>query len=249
MSSIDKLALTCRLLYDQRVLEQRKEIEKLEVKLLLKNFTRGQLKKVMADLNSQNIRCKCLGCQSAGRFYNPDRLDMTESVCTFGPWFDNFLQECGFGVHCYEKGQKTFEMIPFTDDDCHMVDGTRGCILTSHLVRWDNIRIGKRLWNAESINDQCIKQFVRVFGVPGTPLSSPPMPPLPPKMAPPPPPPLPITTTINQGLELQALKEQLATKDLELLALKAQLATQAAEMQTLQLDYVRDDTDNKRKRP
>jgi hypothetical protein len=50
-------------------------------------------------------------------------------------------------------------------------------------------------------------------------------------------------------LELQALKEQLATKDLELLALKAQLAAHAAETQTLQLDCVRDDTEKKRKRP
>jgi hypothetical protein len=36
MSSIDKLALTCRLLYDERVLEQRKEIERLKVKLFFR---------------------------------------------------------------------------------------------------------------------------------------------------------------------------------------------------------------------
>jgi hypothetical protein len=172
-----------------------------------------------------------------------------QTVCTFGPWFDNFLHECEFVVHCHWNCKEIFQMIPFTDDDCHLVETLYCRLQKRKYMPWRNISIGKRLWNAESINDQCIKQFVRVFGVPGTPLSSPPMPPLPPKMAPPPPPPLPITTTINQGLELQALKEQLATKDLELLALKAQLATQAAEMQTLQLDYVRDDTDNKRKRP
>ena len=100
------------------------------------------------------------------------------------------------------------------------------------------------------MNNHQIKKFKSVFDISsyGV-LSQPPMPPLPPKMAPLPRPPLPITNIINQGLELQALKEQLATKDLELLALKAQLATHAAETQTLQLDCVHDDTDNKRKRP
>jgi hypothetical protein len=105
------------------------------------------------------------------------------------------------------------------------------------------IYIGKRLWNVESIhNNQWIKQFERVFGECKKPLSSPPTPPGSPKMAPQPPPPLPITTTINQGLELQELKKQLATQALELHTLKQQLATHAA-----QLEHEGDD--KKRKRP
>ena len=50
-------------------------------------------------------------------------------------------------------------------------------------------------------------------------------------MAPQPPPPLPITTTINQGLELQELKKQLATQALELQELKQQLATQETQLE------------------
>ena len=259
MSSIDKLALTCRLLYDQRVLEQRKEIEKLEVKLFFKDYTEGNLKIIINNLN-WNMKCKCMVCSIVGRICDDDAKDLN-AVCTFVPWLDNVLHERGFVVlrqtcvydRCdgpYEECFYKFDKVPFIDADCHLVEHVLDVPVTGNVIRWRYISIGKRLWNAESINDQQIKQFKRVFNISSYGyLSSPPRPPLSPKMAPHPPPPLPITTTINQGLELQALKEQLATKDLELLALKAQLATQAAETQTLQLDYVRDDTDNKRKRP
>jgi hypothetical protein len=66
-------------------------------------------------------------------------------------------------------------------------------------------------------------------------------------MAPQPRPPLPITSTINQGLELQELKKQLATQAAEIQTLKGQLATLTAEKLTEQLEHDRNDT--KRKRP
>jgi DNA repair exonuclease SbcCD ATPase subunit len=104
--------------------------------------------------------------------------------------------------------------------------------------RWGTVYIGKRLWNVESINNnQWIKQFERVFGNPLEPLSSPPTPPPSPKMAPQPRPPLLITTVINQGLELQELKEQLATQAAELRELKKQLATEYQICATQTHDY------------
>ena len=119
--------------------------------------------------------------------------------------------------------------------------------------RWMNTCIGKRLWTVESINNPLMQKFDRVFGLVchlgPEPLSSPPTPPSSPKMAPrlPPPQPLPITTTINQGLELQALKKQLATQGLDMQTLREQLATQAAEMHELkeQLERIHHDADYK----
>jgi hypothetical protein len=198
MSSIDKLALTCRLLYDQRVLEQRKEIEMLEVKLFFKDYI--DLDKSLKELNFQNIRCKCKGCKSAGRISFFDKVDI-EAACTFGPWFDNVLHERGFVVlreddwmdeWCegpYDNVNENFETAPFTDDDCHLVERF-SCMSESHHrgERWGCICIGKRLWAVESINNQWIKQFERVFGKYNLRLSSPPTPPPSPKMMPQPPP-------------------------------------------------------------
>ncbi len=95
MSSIDKLALTCRLLYDERVLEQRKEIEKLQVQLFFKDFTGQYFHAVLRRMN-WHTRCKCKHCERAGR--NIDTVD-EEAACTFAPWLDNILHERGLVVY------------------------------------------------------------------------------------------------------------------------------------------------------
>jgi hypothetical protein len=241
MASIDKLALTCRLLYDQRVLEQRKEVEMLKMKLFFRDFTQKDLKNRMERLNFKNVCCKCSGCNQAGRFLFGNAGK--EAVCTFIPWFDNVLHERGLvvlrtdsevqrynaGPYADELGEKLDYFIDefnFSDDDCHLIE-----IFDPEDpdVRTGAVCIGKRVWNSESINDQGIKQFERVFSPFRNPkLSSPPTPPTSPRVAP-----QPTTIAINQGLELQALKVQLATQAAETQSLKEQLATQAAEMQVL----------------
>jgi hypothetical protein len=250
MSSIDMLALTCRVLYDQRVLEQRKEMEKLEVKYFFKGCTPDFMKRRMALLNYENIGCKCRGCFQKGRFFG-DVLG-EEAACTFGPWFDNVLRERGFVVprrkdvkfnYCagpYDDFEEGFDLpffVTFDDDiDCHLCENIteRMTVNGNTLVRWGDVCFGKKLWSAESINNQWIKKFERIFLKINTPLSSPPTPPASPKMAPQPPPPRPITTTINQGLELQELKKQLAMKDAEIQTLKEKL-------EEMQLELYRDD--------
>ncbi len=197
MSSIDKLALTSRLLYDQRVLEQRKEIEMLKVKLFFRDYTLDIMLEAIQRLNKENIRCKCSGCRRAGRISIFDTEDK-EAVCTFGPWFDNVLHERGLivlrkdeweeedcdGLYADEYNKISDEFtgaFPFSDNDCHLVekpnlfvhgDPDVGCD-----VRWGDICIGERLWNVESINNPWIRQFERVFGAPRKRLSSPPTPP------------------------------------------------------------------------
>ena len=219
----------------------------LEVKYFFRGYTYDVLEEAMQELNRQNIRCKCRGCKAEGRIHYLDTVD-EEAACTFGPWFDNVLHERGLVVlrkddwneissnGPFDNLGDKFRIPHFSDDDCHLVESPSGDFGKGGLARWELIYIGKRLWKVESINNQWIKQFERVFGEHHYEhLSSPPTPPPSPKMAslPSPPQPLPITTTINQGLELQELKKQLATQGLELQALKKQLATQAAETQTL----------------
>jgi hypothetical protein len=242
---MDKLALTCRVLYDQRVLDQRKEIEMLKMKLFFRDYSVENLKYAMYMLNCQNTFCKCSGCTRAGRMHYS--FEDEEATCTFCPWFDNVLHERGFIVlrtderdeqltfgPYDEKRDKTHfdfnKVFSFSDKDCHLLENYDHEDLDK---RWERIRIGKRLWNAESINDHWIKQFRRLFGPPkeGR-ISSPPTPPLSPRVVPTPSP-RPVTIAINQGLELQALRDQLATQAAETQALKDQLAIQAAEIKEL----------------
>jgi len=243
MSSIDKLALTCRVLYDQRVLELRKEIETLKVKYFFRVYTSNFLKDAMFELNIYNIDCSCRGCKTAGRMYDCYGAD-EEAACTFGPWFDNVLHERGFVVlrHKdlkYDFCDGPFDMnelfelpsfVTFDDDiDCHLFEGPMANKGTTD-VRWGEVGIGEGLWSVESINNEWIKKFERIFCESESPLSSPPTPPTSPKMAPQPPPPLRITTTIDQGLKLQELT---IDQGLKLQELEKQVATQAAEIQTL----------------
>ena len=257
MSSIDMLALTCRVLYDQRVLEQRKEIEMLEVKYFFRGYTPKYIKDAMRGLNYRNIKCKCGGCKIAERMYADEIVD-EEAACTFGPWFDNVLQERGFVVLRRKDQRFDYSVEPYDDDyddgfefpDCITCGDDIDCHLFENItdkmeeegntdVRWGEVCIGERLWSAESINNEWVKKFKRIF-CDRSPPSSPPTPPASPKMAPQPPPLLPITATINQGLELQELKKQLATKAAEIQTLKEQLAETQLEL---------DRNDNKRKRP
>ena len=188
---MDKLALTCRLLYDQRVLEQRKEIEKLQMKHFFRDYTIQNVFKRMKDLNFWNVRCKCSGCKQTGRIFYQDELfgyEDKEAKCTFVPWFDTVLHERGLvvlhtdadvqefnaGPYADELGEKLEYFIDeydFTDDDCHLIENYD----PEHPdQRWGDICIGKRLWNAGSINHQGIKQFERVFSPFRNPKLSPP---------------------------------------------------------------------------
>ena len=195
MASIDKLALTCRLLYDERVLEQRKEIERLKVKLFFRDYTHETLLEATKNLNHANTRCKCSGCKRAGRIHHSDVEDKG-AACTFGPWFDKVLYERGLvvlrkdeweeeecdGLYEDEYGKISDEFanaFKFSYNDCHLVEKPSVVFDkdSDPVTRWEDICIGERLWNVESINNQCVRQFERVFGASGKRLSSPPTPP------------------------------------------------------------------------
>ena len=192
MSTIDKLALTCRLLYDQRLLELRREIEIIKVKLFFRDYTHTFLLQAMRQLNHANIKCKCSGCKKARRIYTFETEDK-EAACTFVPWFENVLHERGLvvlrkdeweeedcdGPYDDENDKISEEFTGayfFSDSDCHLVEkpDNHSDMDYDPGVRWAEICVGKRLWKVESINNPQIRQFERVFGASAQPLSSPP---------------------------------------------------------------------------
>ncbi len=67
MPSMDKVALTCKLLLDERVLEQRREIELMKVQLFLKDYHNGVFGQAMRHANEQCVKCNCSGCKATGR--------------------------------------------------------------------------------------------------------------------------------------------------------------------------------------
>ena len=99
MSSIDKLALTCRVLYDQRVLEQRKEIEMLEVKYLFKRYTSYNLDHALYKLNRMHTRCKCRGCKLTKRFYAITADEEADEEAAAPEFDDTHLHEAQLEAH------------------------------------------------------------------------------------------------------------------------------------------------------
>ncbi len=136
---MDKLALTCRVLYDQRVLEQRKEIEMLKMKYFFKDYTQDDMSSAMETLNLCNVRCTCSGCKKAGRLNYAKHEEDKEAVCTFIPWFDKVLHERGLVVlrvaqkdqedtagpyadEVNKKGGMYIDQFLFSDKDCHLLE-------------------------------------------------------------------------------------------------------------------------------
>ncbi len=149
----------------------------------------------MNELNEENVRCMCSGCYYTDRCRFMGATEDKEAACTFCPWFDKVLLERGFVVlrkyewkkedcdglyadehNGFTRGLRSFL---FSNDDCHFVEkpSNLNSLYYDPAVRWGEIWIGKRLWNVESIDNQCIKQFKRVFGSFGKRISSPPTPP------------------------------------------------------------------------
>jgi hypothetical protein len=75
--------------YDERVLEQRKEIEKqrkelekLELKFFFRDYSPANMKNAMKRMNLWNLRCKCKDCKKTGRIGDGVRVDRLPRLTT-----------------------------------------------------------------------------------------------------------------------------------------------------------------------
>ena len=108
--SIDRLALVARVLYEQRILDQRQEIETLKLELFKRDHSAVTLHKAVSDAvihgNTELTipNCGCINCMKYS-LRNFHVMAVTEyrvgpKVCVFDSRFENFLT-CGgmtFGV-------------------------------------------------------------------------------------------------------------------------------------------------------
>ena len=138
--SVDRLAVVCRILLDERVCTLRKEVEKLQLELFWKDHDVEALNRAMAYANDgQWVVCECYACLRV-RLYWPDdswiedkvqavqqRFPPPASSCTFKPRFDACIAKHGLtamymnGGEFYQSCMTHRNEAGFHDVDCHFI--------------------------------------------------------------------------------------------------------------------------------
>jgi hypothetical protein len=79
--NIDTLVLCSKILYNERILEQHQEIEKLELKLFWFKYNYYHFKNAMKIFNDNITKCNCLNCTESGRYnYDEENMDDEEKA-------------------------------------------------------------------------------------------------------------------------------------------------------------------------
>jgi hypothetical protein len=161
MSSIDKLSVVSQLLYDERIIEQRQEIERLRLQLFWKDHDMKRLTELMAIANGNHTKCACDVCGLKGRIKHvePESAVRGEK-CLFGPWFNAQLVECGLVA----VGSTRFDQHPAINHrslhrgscvevDCHFTF----CPADEDV--WLGFFFGERLWKATTVDDPELRKL------------------------------------------------------------------------------------------
>jgi hypothetical protein len=161
----DKLLLVSKIFADERVTELIAENRVLKLKLFWKDHAITQLQTAMLNANQKTggPNCKCLACAFSGRDDHYDSYEVKGFECTFKPYFENLLCECG--LQSLNWNEVDSEMV-----DMHMSDDTGNVVYyaDTHLVRigrddWVGFSYGSKLWKASSIDDTEIKKLHTLF--------------------------------------------------------------------------------------
>lgn len=169
---LERLSSVSRVFMDQRVLEQRKEIEslreenrRLQLQLFWRDHEVSALESLMLDLNTARIgspRCDCSGCCVAGRFPMAPRKPFVEETCQFKAFFEQKLQDLGMTFICLHGMKRTIIRMeacdPFNgvcDKDCHLVNLSG--------KNWFNFYYGRKLWSAFDVHDPELQKLATLF--------------------------------------------------------------------------------------
>ncbi len=159
MSSIDKLALVSRLLFEKRIIEQRQEIEELRLELFWKDHNTHALKRAMRVANTNNTSCICVCCSMSqrDRYVNRDEVDRS-ATCKFAPWFEKQLGRCGLvavGQTSLHKHSTSYHD-SLSRDECLKVDSH---FVVGPTTDWMVFRFGERLWKATTADDPELRKL------------------------------------------------------------------------------------------
>jgi hypothetical protein len=158
MDQASRLSLVSKVLFDRELIELRKENEKLKLTIFWHKHGVDSLRNLMAKANKLHPQCLCVYCTFCGRTRQYD--DGVE--CTFKPWFENKLRECGLKTHQgypnnvvqldHECSGNTRYVL---DMNVHFIDMATGF--------WTWFTYGASLWKASSINDPELKKLELLF--------------------------------------------------------------------------------------
>ena len=165
---IDRLALICRLLLDQRVVALRLENEDLRLRLFWLVHTRGRLEALMRSCNlhlPDGPLCGCRSCRRTGRTLPGYELSDEHGPCRFAPWMDAIVAECGLVVGA--GGARVFhnryasvpEERPGFDADVHIYYP-----FGMHDIHpWSVWTYGARLLSVRSVEDPELRKLEALF--------------------------------------------------------------------------------------
>ena len=156
----------CKNIYINYILEQSKELDYLKLEIFWLKYGVDTFKKALQMLNLKKIKCKCINCVISKR-YNKNKYindpNQNPFKCSFKSQFNIYLNK--YGLIFYENNSNIISNAKFihnhindkfcSDLDVHFENGFRH--------DWTQWKFGKKLLNANSINDKEIvkyKQFI-----------------------------------------------------------------------------------------
>jgi hypothetical protein len=166
MEGVERLSLVAKSLMDMRLLELKRENEKLKLKLFWKTHNPSMLKKAMAVANmvEGGPRCACLACIVGGRCVDGTRgfapypfaymydeqlvispRDWCHWRCQFKPWFEDKIREAGMSVR----------VEALRDDGQHFSNPGS--------ADWNTFVYGSRLCNASSVENEDLVKLKQLF--------------------------------------------------------------------------------------
>jgi hypothetical protein len=164
MNGVERLAVVCKVLFDTRLLELKRENEALKLKLFWKEHNPSILKSYMSAANNADggPKCCCLACVVTGR-YEMDVGELPEKKpCTFKPWFEHMLQDHEMSiavglpdVPVWVDGSVVDCGNNVLDDGQHFTNLGSG--------DWFCWTYGSKLWKATSVGDPELAKLERLF--------------------------------------------------------------------------------------
>jgi hypothetical protein len=159
--AFDRLACVSRLLMDQRVIELRRENERLKMCIFWRDHNTVNLREVLMYSNlfaPGAPDCRCISCCISGVAGHHFGVDSVES-CKFIPWIQGVAERYGMTMEVKkpESSHVSHPSLPghVYDQDCHFVwaDVTERAYCT----------YGARIWKAQTVSDINLKKLSRFF--------------------------------------------------------------------------------------
>lgn len=166
MDGVDRLALVSKVLLDLRLCELKSENEQLRLQVFWLQHSFDNLSQRMqwANCSHNGPFCTCHDCLQSGRFhptYSGPGIDRCVYKCTFKPFFEQLIAQCGMSVGYGE-----------TDTDTHF-----RCIESNACPRvsWYSWHYGSKFTSAHTSTNADLGKLKHLFQVMDDLPRSPPM--------------------------------------------------------------------------